>query len=85
MSRRGPTAQTNFSGARLRELRLARGWSRSLLAVASGCSWTSIGDYERGYRADTGAATFPSAESALRLAAALGVELDDLLVRERHR
>jgi transcriptional regulator with XRE-family HTH domain len=59
---------------RLRELREARGWSQSGLALAARVSRTSVGKYERG-------TAHPRPETLKSLAAALGVEVSDLVAR----
>jgi len=56
---------------RLRELRLERGWQQVKLAVEAGVSPSTIGNIENfGYRT--------ADERKQRIAAALGVEVDDI-------
>jgi putative transcriptional regulator len=55
---------------RLRELRLARGLSREELAGLAGLGRGTVRDYEQGHRE-------PTLKSAIRLAEALGVSVDE--------
>jgi transcriptional regulator with XRE-family HTH domain len=59
-------------GDRLRELRLARGWTQKQLASRSGLSHTQVSHLETGF-------SNPSAQSALRLAEALDTPVGRLL------
>jgi len=59
-------------GNKIRALRDDRGWSQELLAGLSGLSSESIRRFERGLKS-------PRAESLMRLAAAFGVRVDDLM------
>lgn len=61
-------------GLTLRALRGARGWTQDDLAKRSKVTRASIGSYEQGRRA-------PSLVSAVALADALGVTLDQLAGR----
>jgi ribosome-binding protein aMBF1 (putative translation factor) len=60
-----------FSPSKLRKQREVAGLSREALAVAIDRSWQSVYQYERGR-------VLPSTEALLRLASALGCELDEL-------
>jgi transcriptional regulator with XRE-family HTH domain len=57
-------------GGRLRELRTAAGWSRPDMEIASGIPAATLADLESGRR-------LPGWETALRVAEALGVSLDE--------
>jgi len=59
---------------RIRQMREARGWSQSALALTAGVSRTTVGDYERGR-------TTPLPGTLARLAEALGVRVADLSER----
>lgn len=60
-----------FSPERLRALREGQPMSREQLAINAGCSYPAVALYETGHRV-------PSHDMLDRLAAALGVEPDDL-------
>src|SRR5262249_27593948 len=59
-------------GARLKELRQAKGWTREKLAVAADVSYFTVTKLEQGHRG-------PTVAVALRLAQARGCALNDLL------
>lgn len=60
-------------GARIAELRHARGWTQQELADRSGISWGYIRLLEAGYRRNI------QARTAIKLANAFGITIDDLL------
>jgi transcriptional regulator with XRE-family HTH domain len=70
-----PTATPGFDGERLRQLREAAGLSRAQLAVASNCGVDTIGGLERGRW------TNPTLDTTFRIAEALQVDFDQLLIR----
>jgi len=61
-----------FSGERLREIRLARGWSQEQLAQATGFRATRISKLENNHVRD------PRFSTVLTLAEALGCSTDEL-------
>ena len=61
-----------FSGERLREIRLARGWSQEQLAMKSGFRVSRISLLENNHVAD------PRFSTILTLAEALGCSADEL-------
>lgn len=65
-----------FDPTRLRGLRQARGWSQSELARRSGIVRPAISSYEAGKRE-------PTARVVATLAAALGFEPSDLMMKIR--
>jgi transcriptional regulator with XRE-family HTH domain len=60
-------------GARLRHLRVSRGWTQAKLARKAGIAAIVVSHYE------TGAKQFPSAATLVKLADALECTVDDLL------
>ncbi len=70
-------AQAQF-GARLRFLRLKRGFSQEELADASGLDRTYVGGIERGERN-------PTLKNIVRLAAALNLEPSELFIFNGNR
>ena len=66
---------TERFGRRLRELRLARGWTQEVLAARAGRHWTYIGGIERGERN-------PTITVVASLAEALEVPIAELFPRE---
>ena len=60
-------------GRRVKELREARGLSQQALAMAAGLSISVVAQLEQGLRAD------PRLSTAVALASALGVSMDELL------
>jgi transcriptional regulator with XRE-family HTH domain len=73
--------ETQFSGTRLRAVRLARGLTQRALAERMGNSWTQVQEWERGWakRKNGRCPTRPSPRSVHRLATALGIEYEELL------
>jgi transcriptional regulator with XRE-family HTH domain len=61
-----------FSGEKLRDARVARGWSRGRLAIAVDKTVTSVASFENGQRS-------PAAKTLQNMALALGIEPGDLL------
>lgn len=61
-----------FAGARMRQIRERKGWTREQLAVAANLSVAAIASLELNYRN-------PSRPALLRLAAALGCTPRDLV------
>lgn len=59
---------------RLREARLARGWSQRKLGARSGVRWQTISNIETGYLRPK-----PTARSLRRLSRALGIPPEELL------
>lgn len=70
-------SNNTFAG-RLRALREAAGLSVAELATAAGLTRQAVSKLERGHRE-------PALETARRLAAALGVTIDELAGKERER
>lgn len=70
-------ARPEVNGRRVRLLREERGWSQGELARRAGVSQGHLSNIERGVRRDTQIVT------AARIAKALGVPTDDLLVGPR--
>ncbi len=63
-------------GARIRRLRVARGWTQEQLAERAGVHYKYLGDVERGMRN-------PALFNIARIARALGVPVAALFVDER--
>ena len=63
-------------GVRIRELRIARGWTQEQLAEHAGVHYKYLGDVERGVRN-------PALFNITRIARALGVSLAALFMEER--
>jgi len=63
-------------GARIRHLRIARGWTQEQLAEHDGVHYKCLGDVERGVRN-------PALFNITRIARALGVPVAALFVEER--
>lgn len=58
-------------GDRVRELRMARGWSQETMGEACDLHWTYIGGIERGERN-------PTLESVYKVAKGLKIKISDL-------
>jgi len=68
----GVAIEAEIFGKRVRQLRLAAGWTQEQLAEAAGITTTYTSDLERGTKV-------PSLSVVLRLSRALGVSVDDVL------
>lgn len=67
-----------FSGARLREIRLEKGWSCEQLAIEVVRSAQTIGLWERGVKT-------PHSDTIVAIARALGIETRELMTVPRRR
>lgn len=65
----------NRLGARVRELRLRRGWTQETLGERSGLSYKFIGEIERG-------TANPTIDSIEMIAKAFALDVEDMLKRE---
>lgn len=66
---------TTALGKRIKELRLAKGWTQAALAETLGCESMTVSRYERGEYA-------PSIEVLGQVASALGVGMDEFFTNQ---